>query len=333
MNPAAAIRNFFKGTDAKRLTALAQATSDIVFITDARGVIRDFDPIFTRVSASGWESYRGEGWRAAMHPEDHERLAGLLGDGKPHSIDVRLKKPGERDWTWFRLRFVPLVERSGRIHEWVGSLTDIHEAVLAREARELLVGELRHRMKNLMTIIEALAKASRRGKDPAVEEYLKRFLGRLHALGVAADMVLAGGRVFVDMDTMVHETMAPFMGDDKTRVRMNGPRVRLSEATGGALAMAVHELATNAIKYGALSVPDGQVAITWNAAPADEGEAVSFEWKENGGPAPAPPEKPGFGMRVIESAPMREKSADVALEYRPEGLYCRISFITNRQAA
>lgn len=331
MNLAAAIRNFFRGADAKRLTALAQATSDIVFIADARGFIRDFDPIFSRVSAPGWESYRGEGWREAMHPEDRERLVGLLGDGKPHSIDVRIRRPGENEWTWFRLRFVPLSERDGSIREWVGSLNDVHERVLAREANELLLGELRHRMKNLMTIIEALAKASRRGKDPAVEEYLKRFLGRLHALGVAADMVLAGERSYIELGSMVRATMAPFMGDD--RVRIDGPDLRLSEPTGGALALAVHELATNAIKYGALSVPDGKVAILWHTVPAENGDAVRFEWKENGGPAPAPPEKPGFGMRVIESAPMREKSADVAVEYRPEGLYCRISFVMNRKAA
>lgn len=333
MNLAAAIRNFFSGADAKRLTALAQATSDIVFITDARGFIRDFDPIFSRVSASGWESYRGEGWRDAIYPDDHERLSGLLNDGKPHSIDVRIRKPGANEWTWCRLRFVPLSERNGSIREWVGSLTDIHESVLAREARELLLGELRHRMKNLMTIIEALAKASRRGKDPAVEEYLKRFLGRLHALGVAADMVLAGGRSYIDMGAMVRETMAPFVGEDRHRVRIDGPDLRLSETTGGALALAVHELATNAIKYGALSVPDGKVAILWNSAPAESGEAVNFEWVENGGPPPAAPEKPGFGMRVIQSAPVREKSGDVAMEYRPEGLYCRISFVTNRKAA
>lgn len=333
MNPAAAIRNLFKGTDAKRLTALAQATSDIVFIMDAHGFIRDFDPIFSRVGAPGWESYRGDGWRDAIHAEDREKLATLLTDGKLHTIDVRIRKPGESEWTWFRLRFVPLVERNGRIREWVGALTDIHERVLAHQARELLLGELRHRMKNLMTIIEALAKASRRGKEPAVEEYLKRFLGRLHALGVAADMVLAGERSYLDFGSMVRATMAPFMGDDRNRVEIDGPNLRLSESTGGALALAVHELATNAIKYGALSVPDGKVAILWTAEPAENGEAVKFEWMENGGPAPARPEKPGFGMRVIESAPMREKGAEVAVEYRPQGLYCRISFVMSRMAA
>ncbi len=325
MNPAATIREFFKGTDAKRLTALAQATSDIVFITDARGFIRDFDPIFTRVSAGAWQSYRGEAWRDAIHPEDREKLAGLLDDGKHHAIDVRLKKPGENDWSWFRLRLVPLAGRDGSIREWVGSLTDIHDAILAREARELLLGELRHRMKNLMTIIEALAKASRRGKEPPVEDYLVRFLGRLRALGVAADMVLAGERAYIEMNAMVRETMAPFMGDD--RVRIEGPDLRLSEATGGALALAVHELATNAIKYGALSAPGGTVAIAWTVAPVRDGDAVRFEWVEDGGPAPTPPEKPGFGMRVIESAPAREKAGDVAIEFRPQGLYCRIEFV------
>ena len=326
MNPTA-IRDFLKGLDATRLTALAQASSDIVFITDARGFIRDFDPIFTRASGTGWEAYRGEGWRDAVHPDDREKLAGLLNDGEHHTIDVRIRKPGETDWTWFRLHFVPLAERDGSIREWMGSLTDIHEAVLAREARELLLGELRHRMKNLMTIIEALAKTARRGKEPAVEEYLARFLGRLHTLSTTADMALAGGRVFIEMGAMVRETMEPFVGDDKSRVCIDGPAVRLSEQTGCTMALAVHELATNAIKYGALSVPDGKVTITWKTAKVQNGEAVTFEWVETGGPRPVAPEKLGFGMRVIKAAALREKSGDVVIEYRPGGLYCRIDFV------
>jgi two-component sensor histidine kinase len=146
-------------------------------------------------------------------------------------------------------------------------------------------------------------------------------------------MFLAGERSYIDLAPMVRATMAPFMGDDNNRVVIDGPDLRLSEPTGGALALALHELATNAIKYGALSVPDGKVAIRWKTTPAQNGEAFNFEWMEKGGPHPTPPEKPGFGMRVIESAPLREKSGDVAVEYRPEGLYCRISFVTNRMAA
>lgn len=311
-----------------QLKALAQATSDIIFVTDRRGHIKAFHPSFSPAAGSGWEHFRGDGWRNAIHPDDRGKIsADLLNESVSLSADLRICVANSTDWRWFRLRLVPLSGSGGAVREWVGSLTDIHEGVQAREARELLLGELRHRTKNLMTIIEALAKSSRRGREPVVDEFLDRFLGRLHALGVAGDMVLAGGRKFIEMNAMIRATLAPFMDEENNRILIDGPALQLCEHTGGGMALAVHELATNAIKYGALSVPDGKVFPNWSARPDDEGEAVAFEWRESGGPVPTVPEKSGFGMRVITAAPLREKSGKVAIEYRPEGLYCRISFV------
>lgn len=311
-----------------RLRGLAEATSDIIFMTDRHGHIHDFHPSFSRVIGIEWDSYRGEGWRGAIHEEDRPKLTeNLLADAKPHSAELRVRDAKSGTWRWFRLRLVPLADSGGMIHEWVGSLTDIHDAVLAREQRELLLGELRHRMKNLMTVIEALAKNSRSDRDPAVEAYLKRFLGRLHTLGAAADNVLAGGRTFIEVGAVIRATLAPFSDDRQTRIAIDGLPLHLSEQTGGGLAMAVHELATNALKYGALSVPGGRVSVNWMCEPKEDGEEIVIEWKENGGPPPMPPAKSGFGMRVIAAAPAREKNGDVIFQYQPDGLYCRIRFI------
>jgi two-component sensor histidine kinase len=195
-------------------------------------------------------------------------------------------------------------------------------------ARELALGEARHRLKNLMAIIEALAKFSgtRPGEDPVFDGFMQRFLGRLHALETASDLVLKYGPGVLEANAVVAAVLEPFLSDSPQRLRFEGPKLELSEHFGGALAMAVHELATNALKYGALSDPAGSVDFRWSATPRNGGEAIEFVWREDGGPAPKPPEKDGYGHRMIRSVAAREPDGEVRLDYPPEGLVCRIAY-------
>jgi two-component sensor histidine kinase len=207
----------------------------------------------------------------------------------------------------------------------------------AREAetRELVLGEARHRLKNLMAIIEALAKFSRAapGQDPAVDAYVKRFLGRLRALGTASDLVLRHGFDVLEANAVVRAVLEPFLSVSPPRLTFNGPPVVLSERFGGALALAVHELASNALKYGALSEPGGTVEFRWTVTAAGSGEHVEFVWAEYGGPAPVPPPRDGFGHRLIRSAVSGEADGKVQIEYPAEGLVCRIAYLRRGPAA
>jgi two-component sensor histidine kinase len=198
----------------------------------------------------------------------------------------------------------------------------------AREAdtRELALGEARHRLKNLMAVIEALAKFStpRRGGDPAVDAYLKRFLGRLRALGATGDLALQHRLDRMEAGALIGAVLEPFRTEKPYRLHFGGPELDLSEDFGGALALAVHELATNALKYGALSVPEGTVRLHWSALQRDGGEFVEFLWTEVGGPPPAQPTKEGFGQRLIRSVAPREEGGEVQIDYPPQGLVCRM---------
>lgn len=309
-----------------RLRSLVEASSGVVFTTDRGGQIRQPHPGITERTGIPWDGYRGLNWRQALHPEDIEALPKTLLPSGTNSFvaEIRVQHSDTGEWRWYRVRALPLTGADGDVREWVGSLTDIHEARLAREQRELLVGELRHRMKNLLTVIGALAKSSRSDNDANIDAFLTRFLGRLNALGTAADIVLASNRVSIETGAVVRATLSPF--GEPARFHVEGPKVQLSEQTGGALAMAVHELATNALKYGALSVPEGSVAIVWTCSRIEDGERFVFEWTERGGPPALAPNKHGFGTRLIGFVPLHEKAGDVKIEYRPEGLYCRIEF-------
>ncbi|MEJ1969304.1 MAG: hypothetical protein WDN03_11830 [Rhizomicrobium sp.] len=100
----------------------------------------------------------------------------------------------------------------------------------------------------------------------------------------------------------------------------------LNQGTGGSLALGIHELATNAIKHGALSVPEGRASFAWTVTQIDDGKRVEMRWKETGGPPPSPPTKGGFGNRVIGFIPSRERSGSVTQDYPPDGYECRIAF-------
>lgn len=305
---------------AVRLQAVTGGMDDDIFLADIEG-----NPV-ARLDGVGWTPTAATEWFESIHPDDRA-LWPLKDQGEARRVELRLRSD-DGDWRWHRLRATPLHDDRGNLREWIGTLHDIHDQKLAGEHRDLIIGELRHRLKNLVTVIDALAKNSRRrpAEEPGVEAFLQRFLGRLHALGAAGDLVLAGNRVSIDAGALARATLAPFMNESAQRIRIDGPPLLLSEELGAGLGLTVHELATNALKYGALSVPDGSVSFRWTITPGENGRDIVFVWEERGGPRPVAPEKPGFGTRMIKYAVARERDGRAEIDYRPEGVVCRIAF-------
>jgi PAS domain S-box-containing protein len=313
-----------------RYRTLIDSVSSGIIVSDPMGQIERPQPEFERMTGMRWPDYAGMGWLKAVHPDDLQ-----IGKNEPGVRNnvlrrtVRLKSAKGDDWRWYQFRSVAVPGREGRPAELISILFDIHSQKLAQEERDIQAGEIRHRWKNLMTVITSLASSSQPDGDAAVESYVKKLLGRLHALSAAGDHAIASNRA-IDIGGIVHATLVPFMEEDTSRFSIVGPHCLISESTGGSLALGIHELATNAIKYGALSVPDGKVAIRWAMSSVDGGEAVTIEWVENGGPPAHKPNKESFGTRVIRFIPARERNGRVDLDYRPEGLACRITFVRDR---
>ncbi len=329
------LREFFRESRrwGVRYRSLIGAISSAVTVSDPVGRITRPHPELGRLIGLDWPLYRGTKWREAIHPDDWSKLPNNPRETVgAYRSEIRLRVPGSQDWRWYLLCAVPLSGRDGRVAEWVSILSDTHDRKLAQEQRDIVLGELRHRLKNLMAVISSLATSSKPRDEPAVDAFLKKFLGRLHALSAAGEMMLATDRVAIEAGAVVRATLAPFMADNAARFRIEGPPLFLSEETGGTLALGVHELATNAIKYGALSVPEGEVALIWRIEAAAEGELVTIEWTERGGPPAAIPNREGFGTRVVKFVPAREKSGNTVIEYKPEGLICRITFLYARPA-
>jgi PAS domain S-box-containing protein len=213
------------------------------------------------------------------------------------------------------LRITPM--RDGGI---AVSLRDITERKLAESRQRLLVNELNHRVKNSLATVQAIAAQSLRGADvpPALFE---RFMARLMALARANDILVAEDWLGADLDAIASQVASPYVAEGEVgRFRVGGPEAHLAPKAATAMALALHELATNAAKYGALSAPEGRVSLTWALTGEASHRRLHMTWRESGGPAVRPPEKTGFGTRLIEKGLKAELQANVQLDYAPTGL-------------
>jgi two-component sensor histidine kinase len=204
------------------------------------------------------------------------------------------------------------------------SIEDATERRRKEEERELLLGELRHRTKNLLTLVQALANQTQ-VEGRSGEEYRDDFLGRFAALVRAHDLTAAAGNGG-DLVGLVRLTLEPYATDAAAVVIEPGPAVALAPVQVLPLGLILHEFATNAVKHGALSAPSGRVRVGWVREEAADGRhLLRLRWEERGGPPVAPPASCGFGTRLIEFAAARDLGGRAELAFAPEGLDAEIT--------
>ena len=194
----------------------------------------------------------------------------------------------------------------------------------AEERREILVHELAHRVKNTLATVQSIASLSfRHSQGP---EALRQFHDRLQALVRGHDLLTRKNWQHADLSEVAEAAMAPLQEERGHRVVISGPPVDLPPTTAVPMAMIMHELCTNALKYGALSNETGRVTIGWMTRDEPQGTAVSLIWSESGGPVVHAPEEEGFGTRLIANL-SRQLGGDCNFRYSPSGLVCHISLV------
>jgi two-component sensor histidine kinase len=208
----------------------------------------------------------------------------------------------------------------GEVTRFIGTIRDIGKLKRAEAQQQLLTRELEHRMKNTMAMVGAIASQTFR-TAATKEEARSIFDARLHALNHAHDILTRSSWTSAAMHTVVDGALAPHRSGD-TRVRAHGPDVALTAKQALSLALALHELATNATKYGALSVPAGTIDIGWDWCMTSDGPALRFAWRESGGPEVTPPTRRGFGSRLIEGTLSADFGSSVTIEFASQGLIC-----------
>ena len=233
----------------------------------------------------------------------------------------------------YLLRILPYRAPDSTIDGSLITFVDVTGIVQAEEHQRLLVDELNHRVKNMLTVVISLATQTLR-RSGTLEVFSGVFLGRVHALTAAYALLSRESWSSVLLEDIIAEELRPYMAGDRTNVRIKGPPVLLEPRGALALGMAIHELATNAVKYGALSVPDGNVAVTWELKRIDTGQHLVLEWVEQDGPAVTPPTSRGFGTTLIERALNHDMSAQAKIEFLPGGVRAHVRApIRDRQTA
>jgi PAS domain S-box-containing protein len=255
-------------------------------------------------------------------PLNEAAFARLLEEGEGFELEKRYVRP-DGSIVWVRNAVTPIRTGSGEIETALGVCIDITGRKRAEKHQLLLINELNHRVKNTLSTVQSLAAQTFKNSDRCVESY-RVFEDRLLALSRAHDILTRENWEGAELQALLAEVLEPHLREGPERILIDGPFLRLGPRFALALAMAVHELATNAVKYGALRVPAGHVLVTWTIAPSSPARLV-FHWQERGGPAVEPPAHRGFGSRLIERSLARELAGEVRLVYEPEGLVCIVS--------
>lgn len=262
-----------------------------------------------------------EEMRARIDPDDLQRLSqtalASLHEGEPHfqsEVRYRLTR-GEVRWLLVSAEF--LLRAAGEVDRIIGVALDITDRKRDEEHQRLLVHELNHRVKNTLAVVQALAHQSFAGGRDLVRR--EAFEGRLVALAAAHNLLTNESWEAASLGDVIRSAAAP-CDPEGTRLTLDGPEMRVPPKTAVALALAIHELCTNAVKYGALSTDSGRVTVAWSVA----GDRMRLVWTEIGGPPVTPPRRRGFGSRMLERALAGELAGSVTLDFAPSGLCCTI---------
>jgi PAS domain S-box-containing protein len=261
------------------------------------------------------------------HPDDTDadRQAfhkQVLGELQFYSIEKRFVRPDGRT-IWVSVRSSPVRTAEGTLLYVVRVVQDITERKDAERRQKLLVDELNHRVKNTLATVQSLASQTSRSA-PSPKEFSRAFEGRLIALSKAHDQLTRHHWENAELRSVLAGSLAPYAAASSDRIVLRGEDVVLRPRAVLTLAMAVHELTTNAAKYGSLSVPTGCVEIRWEVAQEDGRKHLRIEWIESGGPAVSVPKRRSFGSRLIEGSIAAELGGNAKLTYAPDGLRCRM---------
>jgi PAS domain S-box-containing protein len=245
----------------------------------------------------------------------------VLASGEAKRAEVPLEDaPGIR---WHDLHIEPLRNEAGDVVGLTCASVDVTERKEGEAHLRLLLRELTHRSKNLLAVIQAMARQTARHAG-SIDGFLNQFGARLQALAASHDLLVRESWYGASLGELIRSQLGGYLDGSSDQVSIEGPALALKPEAAQNLGLALHELAVNAAKYGALSVPNGRVSITWSQRDGRDDGSIDLDWKERAGPKVKTRRKKGFGSMVIERNLVRALDAEVNLEFDPNGLHCHI---------
>lgn len=260
-----------------------------------------------------------------VHPDDRPdfkaRIHAVSPEKPSYRKTFRFRCPDGRE-IWLEESSIAEFDPTGRLVGLKGLTVEITERKQSDERQGLLIAELDHRVKNLLARVAVISSYTRLGSS-SVDEFVQVLDRRIHSMAAAHSLLSQNRWNGVNLADLVDSQLAPYA--TAANMTIGGPDVVLGPTVTQAVAMALHELVTNAVKYGALSSPNGHVSVKWNRQPADGASTrVKIEWRENGGPPVVTPAKSGYGMSLIREMIPHELGGAVDLAFVTEGVCCEI---------
>ena len=290
------------------------AVRDLVLISPRAAAL-------TGVPAGVLPADGGRVWRRFVHGDDAPRLETVTPErllkGERFQVDFRQTRPDDGRIIWLRVSGSPQLDAEGRLLGVTGLIADITDFKLEEEQRHTLMAEIDHRVKNMLAAVQALAFQTAK-RTTSLDAFLQNFSGRLKALGSANELLTAARWRGAAID---HVAAAELGALAPGQTSWEGPELFLTPRATNALSLALHELATNAVKFGALSDESGHVDLNWKRFPNGGFELI---WSESGGPTVVAPVRRGFGATLLEQVTGRELNGEAVVEYRPSGVRARL---------
>jgi PAS domain S-box-containing protein len=303
-------------------TSLLHSPLPLILFDDREQILSISDSWLEESGYSREELRRVEDWTARAHQERSsevlEEIRRIMpAEPEAHSRERMIRTKDGRERLWSFVSSTLGTQSDGR-RLFVSVAQDVTERKAHEEQVQLLMGEVNHRSKNMLSLVQAIAHQTA-SREP--EDFIGSFSERIQALAANQDMLVRSDWKGVDVGDQVRAQLAPFADLIGSRIGVQGPKLRLKGTAACPVGLALHELATNAAKYGALSTDNGRVDISW----AIVGDTFTMSWTESEGPSVSPPKRRGFGAIVIKA--MMERSVDGTVEhdYPPSGLIWRLT--------
>ncbi|MBV1691656.1 PAS domain-containing protein [Novosphingobium sp. G106] len=312
----------------QRFHVLSDVIPHMVWSTLASGRVDYVNRLWCEFTGGPPEESYGERWMQFLHPDDvadvDKAWVEAVDSSGAYEAEYRLRG-ADGEYRWMLARGTPMLDQGGKVYRWIGTCTDIHEQKAASEQSELLTRELSHRIKNIFAVISGLIALSLR-RHPELKTLGGDLQQRVLALGRAHDFVRPHSehsrpyQSHSSIGGMLDSLMSAYQANPGDRIIVRGDEVRIDDRSATPLALFFHELATNAAKYGALSVGEGHVEIEIDASAPD---CIALTWTEIGGPPVLPPSEPGFGASLVEMSITRQLGGTLDYDWRKQGLCVR----------
>ncbi len=306
---------------AQRLASIVESSDDAIVSKDLSGIIKTWNTAAERLFGYLAEEVVGKSITILIPPDRENEEPAILerlsrGERIDHYETIRRRKDGTL--IDVSLTVSPVRNRAGKVIGASKIVRDITERKRKEAQIALLTREVDHRSKNLLTLVQAAVHLSNGDTPEAIKDSIT---GRIQALSNAHSLLTQSRWEGAELDRLVKEELAPYLKDGAAQARVCGPHIMLEPEAAQSIAVALHELTTNAVKYGSLSTPSGGVRVSWRIA----NNRLAICWTETGGPPVKAPSRHGFGTRVVDQMIRLQLKGEVRFDWRNVGVVCEIN--------